>query len=167
MDLPLKPGDTGSYVLSSHYPCPKGPNPLLLPLFLCPTWKSLLLSQWLAPLVIRGPVHKKSPESVTHALSANPPRRVELASKYKQHQAHPQHKCNFAIDMNCNANIWYTGYLKFPCIIYWTLNYSPWCLLSNFVQNQLIINICTSFQSFFSLPFIFMSVPMPVLYNFD
>jgi hypothetical protein len=32
----------------------------------------------------------KSPEYVTHSLSATPPKRVELASKYKQHQAHPQ-----------------------------------------------------------------------------
>jgi hypothetical protein len=42
-------------------------------------------------LFIRGLVHKKSPWYVTYSFSAAPPRRVELASKYKQHQVHPQY----------------------------------------------------------------------------
>jgi hypothetical protein len=45
VSLPLKLGDTHSYILSLRYPCPKGPNTLLLPLFLGPTCKSHLLSQ--------------------------------------------------------------------------------------------------------------------------
>jgi hypothetical protein len=61
-DLPLKRGDTHNYILSSpsRYPHPKRPNSLLLPLFHHPTHKSLLLTQWLAPLFIRGLVHKNS-----------------------------------------------------------------------------------------------------------
>jgi hypothetical protein len=62
-------------------------------LFLGPTRKSCLLSQLLTPLFIRGLVHKKSPEYITHSLSAAPPRRAELASTYKQPQAHPQDSC--------------------------------------------------------------------------
>jgi hypothetical protein len=44
-NLPLKPGDTYSYILSSCYLCPKEPNSFLLPLFLHLIRKSLLLAQ--------------------------------------------------------------------------------------------------------------------------
>jgi hypothetical protein len=36
-------------------------------------------------------VYKKSPEFLTYSLFETPPRGAELTSKYKQHQAHPQH----------------------------------------------------------------------------
>jgi hypothetical protein len=39
---------------------PKRPNSFLLPLFLHPTQKSHLFTQWVAPLFIRGLVHKNS-----------------------------------------------------------------------------------------------------------
>jgi hypothetical protein len=49
-----------------------------------------LPSDWQAPLFIRGLVHKLSPGYDSLLVTA-PLRRVELASTYKQHQAHLRH----------------------------------------------------------------------------
>ena len=53
MDSPYKPRDTSSYILPFCYPCLKDPLSCS-PLYLCPTWKSRLLTQWLVPLFTGG-----------------------------------------------------------------------------------------------------------------
>ena len=94
MDLPLKLGDTRNYILSSCYLRPNGPLFCFLSSSLQPGSSAYLPSDWL--LYSLGDWFTRSHLSMwLTPLSAAPPRRAELASKYKQYQSHSQHSVLF------------------------------------------------------------------------
>jgi len=82
MDPPLKLEHTHSYILSSSYPHPKGPLSSFLSSSVQPGSSSHSSSDWL--LYSLGDWFTRS--HLTHSLSATPPRRTELASKYKHNR---------------------------------------------------------------------------------
>ena len=68
----------------------KGPNSLLLPLFLCPTQKSRLLAQWLAPLFMRG-WFTRSHLSTDSFLVCSPSQESRISIKIQEPQGYPKH----------------------------------------------------------------------------